>query len=246
MTSSQSVFRSVFLYFLLALLFARYSLLYLCLFLFSFAFLSPYSAYFGVLSNFLARFSRIAYVFYFLFFLGRSVSYFSSYFHPKPSLHKLELEQFPPVDKALALAVFLLCELIRNCKILRISVQLQSHQFDFPLKTRLANYLLTQLHIYLPTSSPRAMPNCVPAVRYTEAGHSNMHTSLSSVGISWRTLMRYPSYARNHACALPSPSPFHCVMAQIVPVAQLVAHAKSSTLYSRSYGRTVVSPNFFG
>ena len=60
MTSSQSVFRSVFLYFLLALLFARYSPLYLCLFLFSFAFLSPYSAYFGVLSNFLARFSRIA------------------------------------------------------------------------------------------------------------------------------------------------------------------------------------------
>ena len=196
--------------------------------------------------TFLHVFLESLYVFYFLFFLGRSVSYFSSYFHPKPSLHKLELEQFPPVDKALALAVFLLCELIRNCKILRISVPLQSHQFDFPLKTRLANYLLTRLHIYLPTSSPRAMPNCVPAVRYTEAGHSNMHTSLSSVGISWRTLMRYPSYARNHACALPSPSPFHCVMAQIVPVAQLVAHAKSSTLYSRSYGRTVVSPNFFG
>ena len=118
--------------------------------------------------TFLHVFLESLYVFYFLFFLGRSVSYFSSYFHPKPSLHKLELEQFPPVDKALALPVLLLCELIRNCKILRISVQLQSHQFDFPLKTRVANYLLTRLHIYLPTSSPRAMPNCVPAVRYTE------------------------------------------------------------------------------
>ena len=35
-------------------------------------------------------------------------------------------------------------------------------------------------------------------------------------------------------------------MAQIVPVVRLAAHAKSSTLYGRSCGRTVVSPNFFG
>ena len=54
--------------------------------------------------------------------------------------------------------------------------------------------------------------------------------------------MGYPSYARNRACALPSPSPFHYVMAKIVPVVQLAEHAKSSTLY----GRTVVQPNFFG
>ena len=54
--------------------------------------------------------------------------------------------------------------------------------------------------------------------------------------------MGYPSYARNCARALPSPSPFHYVMAKIVPVVQLAAHAKSST----SYGRTVVQPNFFG
>ena len=46
--------------------------------------------------------------------------------------------------------------------------------------------------------------------------------------------MGYPSYARNCARALPSPSPFHYVMAKIVPVVQLAAHAKSST----SYGRT--------
>ena len=46
------------MYVLLALLFARYSPFYLCLFLFSFFLLSR-SAYFGVLSNFLARFSRL-------------------------------------------------------------------------------------------------------------------------------------------------------------------------------------------
>ena len=49
------------MHFLLAFLFARYSPFYLCLFLFSFAFHPPYSAYFGVLSNFFARFSRLAF-----------------------------------------------------------------------------------------------------------------------------------------------------------------------------------------
>ena len=44
--------------YVLALLFARYSPFYLCLFLFSFFLLSR-SEYFGVLSNFLARFSRL-------------------------------------------------------------------------------------------------------------------------------------------------------------------------------------------
>ena len=82
------------------------------------------------------------------------------------------------------------------------------------------------------------MPNRAPAVRYAEARHSSMRTSLSSTGVSWRTLMGSPSYARNRACALPSPSPFHYLMAKIVSVVQLAAHAKSSTLYGRSYGRT--------
>ena len=50
--------------------------------------------------------------------------------------------------KTLSLLVLLLCELIRYCKILRITVQLQPHQFDIPLKTRVANDLLTRLHIY--------------------------------------------------------------------------------------------------
>ena len=53
-----SLFSGESLYVLLALLFARYSPFYLCLFLFSFFLLSR-SAYFGVLSNFLARFSRL-------------------------------------------------------------------------------------------------------------------------------------------------------------------------------------------
>ena len=83
------------------------------------------------------------------------------------------------------------------------------------------------------------MPNRVPEVHYTAARRSSMRTLSSSDGVSWRTLMGYPSYARNRACALPSPSPFHYVMAKIVPVVQLAAHAKSST----SYGRTT---KFFG
>ena len=78
------------------------------------------------------------------------------------------------------------------------------------------------------------MPNRVPAVRYTAAQRSSMRTLSSSDGVSWRTLMGYPGYARNRACALPSPSPFHYVMAKIVPVVQLAAHAKSSTLYGRT------------
>ena len=59
MTTFQSVFWSS-LYFLLTLLFARYSPLYVSLFLFSFAFPSPHFAYFSFLSNFLTRFSRLA------------------------------------------------------------------------------------------------------------------------------------------------------------------------------------------
>ena len=51
-------------------------------------------------------------------------------------------------DKALILPVLLLCELIRIYGILRITVQLQPHQVDFALKTRVADYLLTRLHIH--------------------------------------------------------------------------------------------------
>ena len=84
------------------------------------------------------------------------------------------------------------------------------------------------------------MPNRVPGVHYTEAQHSSMRTSLSSAGVSWRTLIGYPSYARNRACALPSPLPFHYVMAKIVSVVKLAAHAKSSTLYVQIFSASCV------
>ena len=86
------------------------------------------------------------------------------------------------------------------------------------------------------------MPNRVPAVRYAAARRSSMRILSSSDGVSWRTLTGYPSYARNRAGALPSPSPLHYIMAEIVSVVQLAAHAQSSTLY----GRKVVQPNFLG
>ena len=57
-----SLFSGASLHFLLALLFARYSPFYLCHFLLSFTFLSPYSAYFGVSSNFLTRFLLLSLV----------------------------------------------------------------------------------------------------------------------------------------------------------------------------------------
>ena len=62
-----------------------------------------------------------------------------------------------------------------------------------------------------------------------------MRTSLLSAGVSWCTLMGYPSYERNCACALTSP-PFHLVIVKIVPAMQLAAHDKCGTLYGRSYG----------
>ena len=48
--------------------------------------------------------------------------------------------------------------------------------------------------------------------------------------------MDYSSYAKNGACALPSPSPFHYFMAEMVPAMQLAMQAKSSTLYGRPHG----------
>ena len=98
MTSFQSVFWSS-LFFLFTLLFARYSPFYLCLLLFSFAFLSPYSAYFSVLSNFLARFSQLALRLLLLAFFGRSVSFFPAYFLSKPFLHKLNSNKFLRLTK---------------------------------------------------------------------------------------------------------------------------------------------------
>ena len=39
------------------------------------------------------------------------------------------------------------------------------------------------------------MRNRVPAVRYTKGRRLSMRTLSSSAGVSWRTLMGYPSYA---------------------------------------------------
>ena len=60
----------------------------------------------------------------------------------------------------------------------------------------------------------RALP-CNSPQLFTVGGHFGIRC------------MGYPSYARNSACALPSLSPFHYVMAKIVPMAQLGAHAWS-------------------
>ena len=69
-----------------------------------------------------------------------------------------------------------------------------------------------------------------------------MRSSLSSAGVSKRTLMGYPSYASNGACTLHSSSAFHYVMAEIVLAVQLVTHAKSSIWYGCPYGN---KSNFF-
>ena len=97
MTPFQSVFWSS-LYFLLALLFAWFSRFYLCLFLFSFAFLSPYSAHFGFLSNFMAGFSRLALRLLLTAFFGRSVSFYPAYFHSNPLSTNLS-NNFLPLTK---------------------------------------------------------------------------------------------------------------------------------------------------
>ena len=84
------------------------------------------------------------------------------------------------------------------------------------------------------------MPNHVPMVRCTKAQHSSMCTSLSSAGVSWHRVMGRPSYARNCTCALPSPLPFHYVMAKIVPAMQHLVQSKflclKSTTISYHYG----------
>ena len=99
MTSFQSVFRRVFVFFL-AFLFARYSPFYLCLFLFYFAFPSPYPAYFGVLSNFLVRFSQLVLrlLLLVLFFVALSLS-FHPIFTQNPLSTNLNYDCFIPLTK---------------------------------------------------------------------------------------------------------------------------------------------------
>ena len=77
-------FASLFCLFSEALLFARNSPFYFCPLLFSFLFLSPYSAYFGVLCNFLGRFFGLPLRCLLVAFFGRSVSLYPAYFQLKP------------------------------------------------------------------------------------------------------------------------------------------------------------------
>ena len=179
--------------------------------MFSFAFFSLYSAYFSVLSNFLLRFPRLA---LHLLLVALPLS-FQPIFTQNPLSTNLNDVNF------LRLKSFSFAGIVA----LRVDKKLQNTKnyrstttstVWFPAQTRVANYLLTRFHIYQPTWNPRVIPNRVHAVRSTKGRHSTMRASLSSAGVSWRTLMGYPSYARNCACALPSPSPYHYVMAKIV------------------------------
>ena len=136
MTSFQSVFKSL-SYFTLTLLYAGYSHFYLCLLLF---FLLSSRRILPILASFLTFLRVFLYSTPFTsYFLQSHCLFLSSLFSLEPSLLQLELSEFPPVGKALAMPVLLLRNLIRNCKILRINVQIQPHQFDFPLKMRFAN-----------------------------------------------------------------------------------------------------------
>ena len=107
---------------------------------------------FGVLFNFLDYFSPIALrlLLLFAFLVAQSLS-FHPIFTQNPLSTNLNYNNSLPLSKYkkyLALRVLLLSELIIYCKILRITIQLQPHQYDFPLKTRVANYLLTRFHIF--------------------------------------------------------------------------------------------------
>ena len=114
----------------------------------------PFSFFFvfGVLFNFLDYFSPIALrlLLLFSFLVAQSLS-FHPIFTQNPLSTNLNYNNSLPLSKYkkyLALRVLLLSELIRYCKIQIITIQLQPHQYDFPLKTRVANYFLTRLHIF--------------------------------------------------------------------------------------------------
>ena len=99
-------------------------------------------------------------------------------------------------DNFLRLKRLLLCQyyyFTRNCKILKITVQLQPHHFDFQLKTRVANYLL-------------ALVQCLTVCpRY---GHSSMRTSLSYAGVPgahlWGIQVTYATTPAHYLLPCPS------------------------------------------
>ena len=163
MTSFQFVFW-ISSYLLLTLLLARYSPLYLCLFLLFCTFLSPYSAYFSVVSNFLERF-------------------FSTRFTPFTScfLWLLSLSFQPISLKTLSPRTWIIkissswqsFKLCRYCclaswlKILRITVQTTTSPIRFPAQSAGGKLFAQAVRISQPTWSPRVMLNRVPALRCT-------------------------------------------------------------------------------
>ena len=79
--------------------------------------------------TFLRVFVDSLYAFYFLLSLVALSLSFRPIFTQSPFFTNLNYNNLT-VDKTIALPVLLLCELIKNCKLLRITVQLQPHQFD--------------------------------------------------------------------------------------------------------------------
>ena len=63
-----------------------------------------------------------------------------------------------------------------------------------------------------------------------------LHCHLADV--FWRMLQGYPIYVSNRAWALSSSSPFHYVIAKILPAVQLTTHARSNIFNGRPQGHT--------
>ena len=101
-----------------------------------------------ILASFLT-FLRVFLDSLYAFYLLLSLIALSLSFQPillKTLLH--ELKFFPPVDKALALSVLLLCGLNKNFKILRIIVQTTTSPFSFPAQNAGGKLFAHAVHIY--------------------------------------------------------------------------------------------------
>ena len=146
MTTFQSVFWKS-LYFPLTLLFARYSPLYVSLFLFSFAFPRRTLPILASFLTFLRVFLDSLYAFYFLLSLVPLSLSFQPIFTQNPFSTNLNYNNFLRLRKLYPCRYCCFASWLK-LQILKITVQLHPNQFDFPLKTRTANYSLLRLHIY--------------------------------------------------------------------------------------------------
>ena len=238
-----SLFSGSPLYFLLALLFSRYSPLYLCLFLFSSVFLSPYSAYFGALSNFLARFSGLALRLLLLvfFLVARSLS-FHPIFTQNPLSTNLNYNNFLPWTR------LWLC---RYCCFASWSEIAKYWEllYNFNLTSLISHLQNAGCKLFAYAAS-HLLAHVKPSCNAQLCARGTLHWGSTLEYAHFIVICRYLLAHTNGVSQLrmqsrllsPSPPPFHYVMAKIVPVVQLAVHAKSSTLYGRSYGR---NSNFF-